>query len=829
MSLFVAFRSCLNIRIEYGVCMYENFTKKEAKEAITGKLTRYFGVAPSECTKEQLYKAVVMTVRDILLEKRNNYHNITKKNKSKKVYYLCMEFLLGRSLKNNVYNLGIESAVSGALKSFGVTLDDLYEMEPDAGLGNGGLGRLAACYMDALATGNYPTYGFSIRYEYGLFKQKIVDGWQTELPDEWLPGGEVWLTQRTDKTFKVKFDGRIEENWTDKGVKINHVDATEVEAVPYDMMISGKDSEAVSVLRLWAARSTKTFDMHRFSQGDYARCMQENNEAELLSKVLYPSDNHFEGKSLRLKQQYLLVSASLQNILADHYNRYQTFDNLPEKVAIHINDTHPALSVPELMRLLMDEHGYSWEKAWDLTTRTIAYTNHTVMAEALEEWNEDLIQRRLPRIYSIIREINQRFCAELWQKYPGNWDKIEHMAIISHGRVRMANLSVLGSHKVNGVSALHTDIIKTSIFKDFAELTPDKFLNVTNGIAHRRWLCQANPELTSLLTDCIGDGFVKNSEELAKFKAFETDAAVLKKLEAIKKKKKAQLAEYIKKHNDIVIDPSSMFDVQAKRMHEYKRQLLFAMYIIDLFEELKANPNMEMQPKTFIFGAKAAPGYILAKQVIKLICCLAAEIDNYPDKRIRDKIKVVYLENYSVTVAELLMPATELSEQISLAGKEASGTGNMKFMINGALTVGTMDGANVEMSEKVGMDNIYIFGLRANEVEDIWKNGYDASSYYNNNYRLRRVIDSMRRGFNGVSFDIFAQYLTTNSPVADPYMCMADFHSYKETKDRIDADYQDKKKWNVMALRNIAASGYFSADRAIGEYVDKIWHLKSVK
>ena len=809
--------------------MYENFTKKEAKEAITGKLTRYFGVAPSECTHEQLYKAVVMTVRDILLEKRNNYHNITKKNKSKKVYYLCMEFLLGRSLKNNVYNLGIESAVSGALKSFGVTLDDLYEMEPDAGLGNGGLGRLAACYMDALATGNYPTYGFSIRYEYGLFKQKIVDGWQMELPDEWLPGGEVWLTQRTDKTFKVKFDGRIEENWTENGVKINHVDATEVEAVPYDMMISGKDSEAVSVLRLWAARSTKTFDMHMFSQGDYAKCMQENNEAELLSKVLYPSDNHFEGKSLRLKQQYLLVSASLQNILADHYYRYQTFDNLPDKVAIHINDTHPALSVPELMRLLMDEHGYSWEKAWDLTTRTIAYTNHTVMAEALEEWNEDLIQRRLPRIYAIIREINQRFCAELWQRYPGNWDKIENMAIISHGRVRMANLSVLGSHKVNGVSALHTDIIKTSIFKNFAELTPDKFLNVTNGIAHRRWLCQANPELASLLTECIGDGFVKNSEELEKFKAFENDSAVLKKLEAIKQKKKIQLAEYIKKHNDIVIDPSSMFDVQAKRMHEYKRQLLLAMYIIDLFEELKANPDMEMQPKTFIFGAKAAPGYYLAKQIIKLICCLAAEIDNYPDKRISEKIKVVYLENYSVTVAELLMPATELSEQISLAGKEASGTGNMKFMINGALTVGTMDGANVEMSEKVGMDNIYIFGLRANEVEDLWKRGYDASFYYRSNSRLHRVIDSMRRGYNGVSFDIFAQYLTTNSPIADPYMCMADFHSYKETKDKIDIDYQDKKKWNVMALRNIAASGYFSADRAISEYVEKIWHLKSVK
>ncbi len=807
----------------------KNFTKKEAKEIIDGKLTRYFGVSANDCTKEQLYKAVVMMVRDILLEKRQNYHNITKKDKSKKVYYLCMEFLLGRSLKNNVYNLGIESVVKDALKGYKVSLEDLYEMEPDAGLGNGGLGRLAACYMDGLATQNYPTYGFSIRYEYGLFQQKLVDGWQMELPDEWLPGGEVWLTQRTDRSFKVKFDGRIIEEWTDKGVKINHVDATEVEAVPYDMMISGKDSEAVSVLRLWSARSTKSFDMRMFSQGDYQQCMKESTEAELISKVLYPSDNHFEGKALRLKQQYLLVSASLQNILYDHFYRYKTFDNLPDKVAIHINDTHPALSVPELMRLLMDDHGYSWEKAWDITTRTIAYTNHTVLAEALEVWNEDLIERRLPRIYAIIKEINQRFCAELWQKYPSDWNKIDRMSIMSHGRVKMANLAVVGSHTVNGVSKLHSDIIKTSIFKDFADLTPDKFTNVTNGIAHRRWLCQSNPELTELITSCIGDGFVLNAEELSKFKAFENDDTVLKKMLEIKHKKKTQLAEYIKKHNGIDIDPNSFFDVQAKRMHEYKRQLLFAMYIIDLFEELKANPDKQVTPKTFIFGAKAAPGYYMAKQIIKLICCLAEEINNYHDARVREKIKVVFLENYSVTIAEMLMPASELSEQISLAGKEASGTGNMKFMINGALTVGTMDGANVEMCERVGEDNIYIFGLRANEVEDMWRRGYDACSYYNNNYRLQRIIESLKRGYNNVSFELFANYLTNNSPIADPYMCMADFHSYAETKDRIDADYLNKEKWAQMSLRNVAASGFFAADRAIKEYADRIWNLKQVK
>ena len=807
----------------------EQFTKKEAKEAITGKLSRYFGVTPADCNKEQLYKAVVMTVRDILLEKRKSYRAATKKAKAKRVYYLCMEFLLGRSLKNNVYNLGIEDALSDALKGFKTTLEDLYELEPDAGLGNGGLGRLAACYMDGLATLNYPAYGFSIRYEYGLFKQKLVDGWQMELPDEWLPGGEVWLTQRADRSFKVKFDGKIVEEWTDKGVRINHVDAVEVEAVPYDMMISGKDSEAVSVLRLWSARSTKTFDMHMFSQGDYSQCMKENSEAELISKVLYPADNHFEGKSLRLKQQYLLVSASLQNILHDHYDRYRTMDNLPDKVAIHINDTHPALSVPELMRLLMDEYGYSWETAWDLTVRTIAYTNHTVLAEALEVWSEDLIERRLPRIYAILKEINQRYCADMWNLFPADWAKIERMAILSHGKVRMANLSVIGSHKVNGVSALHSDIIKHNIFRDFSDVTPDKFINITNGIAHRRWLCQSNPELTSLLCDCIGDGFVKDASELRKFEKFAQDDSVLKRMQEIKALKKVQLSKYVFSKSGLMLNPESFFDVQAKRMHEYKRQLLYVMYIIDLFEELKQNPDLAMTPKTFIFGAKAAPGYYTAKQIIKLICCLAEEINNYPDARVREKIKVVYLENYSVTIAEKLMPATELSEQISLAGKEASGTGNMKFMINGALTVGTMDGANVEMSQEVGMDNIYIFGMRSNEVEELWRHGYDACFYYNNNHRIRRVVDSLRRGYNGVAFDFFASYLTTNAPVADPYMCMADFSSYVDIKGVIDKDYLDKKKWNEMSVKNVAASGFFAADRAIKEYADKIWGLKPVK
>lgn len=805
------------------------FTKKEAEEIISGKLARFFGVSGKEATSEQLYKAVVMTVRDILLEKRKQYNYEVRKKQGKRIYYLCMEFLLGRSLKNNVYNLGIEDSINAALKKYGTNLEELYENEPDAGLGNGGLGRLAACFMDSLATLDYPTMGFSIRYEYGLFKQKIVDGWQTELPDDWLPGGEVWLTQRLDRAFKVKFDGRIVESWTENGMKVEHVDATEVEAIPYDMMISGKDSSAVSVLRLWTAKSTKTFDMRSFSEGDYLRCMKESGEAEIISKVLYPADDHYEGKSLRLKQQYLLVSASLQYIVWDHLKRHATLDNLPEKASIHINDTHPALCVPELMRILMDDYNYSWESAWDIVTKTVAYTNHTVMSEALEKWNEDLIERRLPRIYSIIKEINNRFCADMWQKFPGDWNKIDRMSIISHGQVKMANLSVVASKKVNGVSALHSEIIKESIFKDFYDVYPDRFTNVTNGIAYRRWLCQANKELSALICDCIGDTFVKDASQLAKLNKFVDDESVLNRLNQIKDIKKKQLSDYIFKHNGTLLNPDSLFDIQAKRMHEYKRQLLNVMQIISLYEQLKENPDLNIRPQTFIFGAKAAPGYYMAKQLIKLICFLAEDIDKNPDKRIREKLKVFYVENYSVTLAELMMPAAEVSEQISQAGKEASGTGNMKFMINGALTIGTLDGANVEMAEAVGNDNIYIFGLKAQEVEELWRRGYSSSSYYNSDGRLQVVIESLKRGYNGESFSHIAEYLLTKSPVADPYMCMADFSSYKQTREIMLADYEDRSGWAKKSLKNIAASGVFSSDRSIKEYAENIWNLKQIK
>ncbi len=805
-----------------------NLTENEAKKMIAGKLTRYFGVSLSEASREQIYKAVVMSVRDIMLEKRQKFHLKTKAAKAKRVYYLCMEFLMGRSLKNSIYNLGIGNAIGGALKSLNLSLDELYEEEPDAGLGNGGLGRLAACFLDGLATQNYPAMGFSICYQYGLFKQKIIDGWQIEMPDVWLPGGEAWLTQRSDKQFIVRFDGELEEKWTDHGMETIYHNAKEVEAVALDMMVAGADSEAVSVLRLWRSRAVQKFDMQLFSQGNYDEVMRDESDAELISKVLYPSDNHYEGKSLRLKQQYFLVSASLQCIVSDHKRRYGSLSSLPQRAAIHINDTHPALAIPELMRILVDDNYFSWNTAWNLTTATCAYTNHTVLSEALETWAEDLIARRLPRIYGILKEINRRFCEDLWAKYPGDWNKISRMSVLSHNTVRMANLCIVGSHSVNGVSELHSEIIKDSIFRDFYEYTPDKFTNVTNGIAHRRWLNQSNPELCALLDDCIGAGYDKDAAKLADFKKFENDKSVLARLDEIKAIKKRQFAEYAKRTQEIIIDPNTVFDVQAKRMHEYKRQLLNALHIISVYNALRDNPDLDIVPKTYIFGAKAASGYDMAKQIMKLICFLAEDIRKNP--KINEKLNVVYMENYNVTMSEMLMPATEISEQISLAGKEASGTGNMKFMINGALTIGTLDGANVEMTQHVGDENIFIFGLTADEVKEIWQNGYNSSAYYNKDYNMRRVLESLIVGFNGTSFSEISNYLLRRAPVADPYMCLADFESYITTQNALSDLYRNKKQdWNKKSLNNIAAAGYFAADRSIREYASRIWNLKPVK
>ncbi|MDE6586535.1 MAG: glycogen/starch/alpha-glucan phosphorylase [Clostridia bacterium] len=804
-----------------------SITEKEAKDLIKGKLSRYFGVSPTEATKEQLYKAVVMVVRDILLEKRQQFHKKIKSKRAKRVYYLCMEFLMGRSLKNSLYNLGTTSVFEKAVSTYGLKLEDLYELEPDAGLGNGGLGRLAACFLDALATGNYPAMGYSLRYEYGLFKQKIVDGWQIELPDVWLPGGEAWLTQRTDKSFIVRFNGQIEEKWTENGLETSYVNCNEVQAVAYDMMVSGKNSEAVSVLRLWKARPVQDFNMKLFSQGDYYQAMTEDNDADLLTKVLYPADNHNAGKSLRLKQQYFLCSASIQNIVEDHKHRYGNLMDLPKLAAIHLNDTHPAMAIPELMRILVDEYFYDWDKAWTITTSTCAYTNHTVLAEALETWSEDLVARTVPRIHTIIKEINRRLCEQLWNNYQGEWAKISRMSIIEHDRIKMANLSVYGGHSVNGVSALHSNIIKTSVFKDFYDFTPEKFTNVTNGIAHRRWLNQSNPELCNLLDECIGRDYELDSSRLSDFKKFENDNSVLDKLDEIKSIKKRQFAEYAKKKQGLIIDPNTMFDVQAKRLHEYKRQLLNVLNIIDSYLDLQDNPNLNVVPKTYIFGAKAAPGYAMAKKIIKLINYLSSDIKN--NKKIQEKLNVVYMEDYNVSMSEMLMPASEVSEQISLAGKEASGTGNMKFMINGALTIGTLDGANVEMAQAVGNENIFIFGYKANEVDEIWRNGYSSSKYYNKSPKLRRIIEALIIGFNGESFADIANYLLTDLPVADPYMCMADFAAYSATQHNISKLYSsNKQKWNQMSLCNIAAAGYFSADRAISDYANNIWNLKSI-
>ena len=738
-----------------------------------------------------------------------------------------MEFLIGRSLRNNLRNLGVVDEYTVVLKNMGYNIDDIYEMERDPGLGNGGLGRLAACFMDSLTTLDYPATGFSLCYEYGLFKQKIIEGDQVELPDVWMPSGEDWLVPRTDKTFSVRFGGKVSEKWEDDHLNVIHTDYDEVQAVPYDMMISGYDSFAVNNLRLWRAHDATNFNMKLFTQGQYMQAVKQNTEAETITKVLYPSDDHTEGKILRLNQQYFLVSASLQNIIADHLSLYGTLSNFAEKNAIHINDTHPALCIPELMRIFMDTYAFSWESAWDIVTRTVSYTNHTVLPEALECWNEDLFRLRLPRIHQIVCEINRRFCANLWNAYPGDWDRISRMAIIGNGQVRMANLSVVGSHTTNGVSALHSKILKKTVFHDFYKNTPEKFTNVTNGIAHRRWLCFSNPELANLLDSTIGTGYRKNPQTLSSFAKYVNDASVIETLRAIKHHNKERFAD---KYNSITgnaIDTHSVFDVQVKRMHEYKRQLLNVLKIVSLYDELLANPDLDIKPQTFIFGGKAAPGYYFAKKVIKLIWALGQEIDKNP--KIREKLRVIYLEDYNVSTAEILMPATDISEQISLAGKEASGTGCMKFMINGALTLGTLDGANVEMAEAVGKNNIYIFGLTAEEVDELWRRGYNSMLYYKTNSRLKSTVDRIARGFNGQDFADIINYFLAGGKIADPYMCFADFESYVKMAQNIIDDYSDRDTWTKRSLLNIAAAGRFASDRSISEYANNIWNIKSVK
>lgn len=799
----------------------KEYTAKYLKEQIEKKLSHNFGVTPETASNELFYKASVLVLLDIMRDRRSSFRKSVSDEQAKTVYYLSMEFLMGRSLKNNLYNLDLTNNMKKALKGMGVDLDQLYELEPDAGLGNGGLGRLAACFLDGLSTGGFPAMGYCLKYDFGIFRQKLVEGWQTELPDNWLPGGEVWLEQRPSGECEVHFDGRIEESWDGKYHHVEHKDYSVVKAIPYDLMVAGKDGKTVNALRLWSAKAPE-FNMSAFNRGDYLGAMEQQAQSEAISKVLYPEDNHFEGKSLRLRQQYFLVSASIQDILRRHLNKYNTLENLGEKVAIHINDTHPALSVPELMRFLLDECGYEWNKAWGIVNKTIAYTNHTVMQEALECWNEDLFKTRLPRIYQIVKEIDNRFRHEMYER-TGDSAIVDRTAVISGGMVKMANLSVIASHHVNGVSRLHSDILKDNLFNDYYRVTPEKFTNVTNGIAHRRWLCQSNPELSKLITELIGDGFIMDASELSKLKNFESDKAVLEKLEKIKLANKQRFAKYVKEQTGVVLNPNSIFDMQVKRLHEYKRQHLNALHIINDYLFIKNNPNAPFTPKTYIFGAKAAPGYLLAKQIIQMIYSLAQVIDN--DPACKDKLKVFFLEDYRVTMAELMIPAAEVSEQISLASTEASGTGNMKFMMNGAVTLGTEDGANVEIHEAVGDDNIVIFGMHTPEVLALRKRGYSPSPYIANNPQLKACLDFIGNGIDGRSFDNLYKTFTG----LDYYMAAADFADYCAAHDKIDALYADREKWNAMSLNNIAASGIFAADRSIADYAREIWGLTSLK
>lgn len=800
--------------------MKSTISATQAKKMITDKLSHFFGVSPADANDEQYYKAVSMIVREQLSKMNSEFRQEAEGQDSKQVYYLCMEFLMGRSLKNNLYNLGLTEVFDNALSSMGVKLDKLYEKEPDAGLGNGGLGRLAACYLDGLATTGFQSMGYSIRYEAGIFKQKLVDGWQTELPDFWLPGGDVWLVPREERACEVKFEGWIEDMWDGDYHHVKHNDCNVVTAIPYDMYVSGK-GKGVARLRLWASKKPE-LDMALFNQGSYIKAMEQSAMAEAISKILYPADNSPEGKSLRLRQQYFLVSASIQDIIQRHLTKYGTLDNLPDKVAIHINDTHPTMAIPELMRIMLDECGYGWDEAWSIVTRTVAYTNHTVMKEALECWSEELYSRLLPRIYQITKEIDNRFRAYIWS-VSHDADKVERMAIMSNGVVRMANLCVAGSHSVNGVSALHSEILKDTVFNDFYTVTPDKFKNVTNGIAFRRWICQANPQLTSFVTELIGDKFITKSDELLKLRDYKDDAQVLERLDSIKLANKEKFAQIVKKRNGVEIDPTSIFDVQVKRLHEYKRQQLNALNIIAEYQMLKANPNMPFQPKTYIFASKAAPGYFMAKKIIELIDSLSKLINNDPD--VNGKLKVVFLEDYNVSLAESLMPAADISEQISLAGTEASGTGNMKLMLNGAVTLGTLDGANVEIAQAVGDDNIFIFGMKTPEVEQLKRRGYHPNQYIANNETLKNAINMIQCGINGKRFD----EITSSLINVDPYMALADFADYQKAQAEVSKTYQDREKFVKMSLMNISGAGVFSADRSIMDYANNIWNTKPVQ
>ena len=798
------------------------YTKREFEKLLKDKLMSECNVTIDAASADQIYRCLAMITRQIMSDRQMQYQSKVLGEGKKQVYSLCMEFLMGRSLRTSLFNLGLNEVAESVLADADVKIDTIYEQEPDAGLGNGGLGRLAACYLDGMATDGIPGTGYSILYEYGIFKQKIVDGWQQETADNWLPGGQVWIKSHPDQAQEIRFDGQAIETWEGGFHHVKYENYNSVIAVPNDMYVAGYGSNGVSKLRLWQAKAP-SFDMSSFNAGNYNTAISQSASAELISKILYPNDNHTEGKILRLRQQYFFSAASIADILQNHLNQYGTLDNLADKVAIQLNDTHPTVAIPEMMRILLDECSYEWDAAFDICRKVFAYTNHTVMSEALEKWNADIFRNTLPRIWQIVCEMDRRCRADLAKAFPGDQGKIDYMAIIGDNQVRTANICAYTCHAINGVSKLHSEIIKDSVFHDYFLYKPQAFKNVTNGIAYRRWLLCSNPGLTHLLEETIGDGFKTDASELKKLEKFVDDKTVQAAAAKVKRENKANFANYLQKATGQVIDPDSIFDCQVKRMHEYKRQHLNALNIAAEYLYLKNNPNAEFTPKTYIFGAKAAPGYYMAKQMIRMICKLGKLIDE--DPAVRGKLRIVYLEDYCVSLSERLMPASEVSEQISLAGTEASGTGNMKFMLNGAITLGTLDGANVEIADAAGHENEIIFGMLTPEVNALKGMGYHPNAFINGDNTAMAVLDFLEKGWNGENFN----EVTSNLRNSDPYMVMADFKDYRRAQHDLQELYRDKQKWNHMSLKNISNAGIFSADRSIMDYARDIWGATPVK
>ena len=798
------------------------YTKREFEKLLKDKLMSECNVTLDAASADQIYRCLAMITRQIMSDRQKQYQSKVLGEGKKQVYYLCMEFLMGRSLRTSLFNLGLNEVAESVLADADVKIDTIYEQEPDAGLGNGGLGRLAACYLDGMATDGIPGTGYSILYEYGIFKQKIVDGWQQETADNWLPGGQVWIKSHPDQAQEIRFDGQAIETWEGGFHHVKYENYNSVIAVPNDMYVAGYGSNGVSKLRLWQAKAP-SFDMSSFNAGNYNTAISQSASAELISKILYPNDNHTEGKILRLRQQYFFSAASIADILQNHLNQYGTLDNLADKVSIQLNDTHPTVAIPEMMRILLDECSYEWDAAFDICRKVFAYTNHTVMSEALEKWNADIFRNTLPRIWQIVCEMDRRCRADLAKAFPGDQGKIDYMAIIGDNQVRTANICAYTCHAINGVSKLHSEIIKDSVFHDYFLYKPQAFKNVTNGIAYRRWLLCSNPGLTHLLEETIGDGFKTDASELKKLEKFVDDKTVQAAAAKVKRENKANFANYLQKATGQVIDPDSIFDCQVKRMHEYKRQHLNALNIAAEYLYLKNNPNAEFTPKTYIFGAKAAPGYYMAKQMIRMICKLGKLIDE--DPAVRGKLRIVYLEDYCVSLSERLMPASEVSEQISLAGTEASGTGNMKFMLNGAITLGTLDGANVEIADAAGHENEIIFGMLTPEVNALKGMGHHPNAFINGDNTAMAVLDFLEKGWNGENFS----EVTSNLRNSDPYMVMADFKDYRRAQHDLQELYRDKQKWNHMRLKNISNAGIFSADRSIMDYARDIWGATPVK